>query len=80
MNKETVEEAWKQFKKPWSFREDGEWSAKQFFEAGWKANSAKWTDEEVKSLTDYVARYSWGHYDPIATIKKWWEQYKQQIK
>jgi hypothetical protein len=40
----------------------------------------EWTDEEVKSLTDYVARYSWGHYDPIATITKWWEQYKQQIK
>jgi hypothetical protein len=45
-----------------------------------KLPKKEWTDGEVKSLTDYVARYSWGHYDPIATITKWWEQYKQQIK
>ena len=42
-----IEKAWEQFKKPWSFREDGEGSAKKFFEAGWKANPAKWTDEDM---------------------------------
>ena len=37
----------------------------------------QWTDEEVNSLIHYLSKYSWGHYDPVSSIMKWWELYKQ---
>ena len=54
---------------------------KKAFEAGCeyiqKQSSKQWTDEEVNSLISYLSKYSWGHYDPVAGITKWWESYKE---
>jgi hypothetical protein len=45
-----------------------------------RAKGKQWTDKEVNILISYLSKYSWGHYNPVASIIKWWEQYKQQIK
>jgi hypothetical protein len=88
MSKETVEEAaLKKYlhKKPslsdsFICEEDIRQRERQAFKAGaeWQKESGKqWTDEEVNSLIHYLSKYSWGHYDPVSSIMKWWELYKQ---
>lgn len=79
-----IEEAWEQFKKPWSFGEDREWAAKQFFEFGWKANPAKWTDEDLHAAfnagasNETLVETGIGMYpEHRYNFSEWLEEYKQ---